>query len=457
MAYRTYRLLDHGDDLDVNVMFNHVLQGITNIGWTLHNTISASDVVYKSNGEDGMKATCYLRVILNFSQNTAWNRSASVKMLTYLYFPATGTAGAIAASYIYNWDLTHHYGTTLIVNTSNFNLPFYFGGDKDMIFMSSRAVMTGYNSTVFGCAGHLRKIFGPDRRALTTGILEQGADKTVTVSETAPWYGTAGFRAGDKLQLVGATEGRWYVTVSEIISSTQMRIAAVPATVQAGAYLGDMPARYGRSTRLQSVVLFAFQLSNPPGVTGFDGVGGYSNLPDGNYWSHTQVRLFSNSLDRTLLDPAGANGRFCLAPLMFYEADTVGNPSPGYRFYDDVGLMCANGADENSVFVRNTDENTVPYYGLVSGFGADWLEDSGKSYIADELAGRIAICTYDSGLVFSAKILSNTATRINLCIPFDKNLPPESGRQYAVADECWRRIAGGNFYFKEVRDSNITL
>jgi len=124
-------------------------------GWTLHDTISSTKKVYKSNGEDATFTYCY--ILLDASRNTT-----NLYFCAYGFWNATTHAGLIPA-----------YGDYYIASTTA--KKYHFIGDKTFFSVIEQ---TAY---IWLFVGFVPQVFYNPRATVTSSVTS-GSNKTINVN-----------------------------------------------------------------------------------------------------------------------------------------------------------------------------------------------------------------------------------------------------------------------------------
>ncbi len=363
-------------------------------------TIKESYRVYKSNGENSNRA--YECVKFQYYTDT----TSIVCITAYSYNIATRAIVGI------NYLTSQTYVTT---NETGFYLWIY--GNKNLVTFVTKISSTYYRALF----GHMNKTLNSLVTTLTSDITT-GANVTLTVS------GTTGFDLVSTYQIMGANgEGRDPVTISSIISPTQMIATSIARNYATGALIGISPSLFGQSP---STGAAAWNLSSPLYTVGTNNSINYSG---------GSITPFK---DVTGTDPEIRTGKYLLQPIFlnYMWEGTSGYYGQGYGYNDEFLLQCGN--------VGLTNEDTLAYSKIDTGTStgsndSTTLNDTSKTWTVNMHAGKTLITILGTGPGQIKKIASNTATALTLDTGYTFNPSIDNTTQYVICEEGYRYLYHG--------------
>lgn len=369
------------------------------MGWTLHDTVSATNKVYSSDGEGADRITEY--IWFNVSGN-------DVQFRAYNYWDAatdTGSCGAYYHSTTYS---------RLIYAASQV---WIISGSKDLVMMAKRGGTAYTDVVMFGHIPH---------RAYETplGILQnnEGAGAGVVVELD----NVTDFKANKTYQIVGATgEGRDNVIVTAVdAGATTVTISNLPRNYNAGSMIGACPSTFG-ITSGESGVRTKFL------PTCYWGVAGTGATTIDQYWTYGTAMITVAQLDpdNRLGQGAGTVGLYVLQPLAFIEYTQLSL----IGFCDANILKCPTTTMDTLFGVNQLDTGTATAGGATS------LTCAGKSWTVDAYIGKVVIITGGLGIGQTRVISDNDATVLTVGEAWDTN--PNATSTFMIADEAWRDIS----------------
>jgi len=388
-------------------------QAFVEFGWQLHDQVSATKAVYKSNGEGDRLGTAYLECnILNYGLNiTPW----------YFWDEATHAGIGGVAEYVTGQSIS-----TLLDETSQINLGrTYLSGNKDYIIAYTKYPYNGVSAGIFG---QCPKLFEPDVLSKLTAPIAPGSNVPVNIESTA------GFKVG-QLYHFHSEEGvapEHFKRIIGIVSDTQVIVDVISGNFNIGDWLGARPKRTYSNAQYshQGHVV-------PP--RGYDSVAGLTT-------STGYHRVIVSPYDTVSAnsDPAGLHGFYPPTPATWRTTHAVGGMLHDVGFDDEHSLFSvlpvAESTDKghNNIRYMLDDDEPCPVSGTISDSGTDYIIDPAGNFGTDELAGRQVIYINPQGDLQTRRVLGNTATKITTAIPFDDSSPPVHGLSYAVVRNVFR-------------------
>lgn len=218
MAYKGYCFKYNG----TRAAFWTTLQAfLIGVGWELHDDVSATVKVYKSNGESGKEP------------------------YGYVWFDA-GTSTYLQLKFYRYWDAVNHVGHgeqygTLGTGESLRRLTSFqstyeamLAGNKDQVLIASNGVETSDRGLVFGHVPHRYN------NALAYVMGTAGTAGTLTVSTTA------GFYVGQSVTILdNGTAGVQTTNIIEMVDSTTVKVASLNINFGTGSVMGSPASTFG--------------------------------------------------------------------------------------------------------------------------------------------------------------------------------------------------------------------
>jgi len=377
----------------VSTAWTSINSVIINAGWILHDTVSATNIVYKSNGEEGIFPYIYLRIYTS---------------ATEIYFEL----------YLY-WDATAHTGTAKAYAGANvvyFNTAIWgnFAANKDMVFAATQ-LWGGYSVLV----GFCNKLFYPNITN-TTSLSSAGDDITLDVSSSS------GIVKGQRIQIVGVdSEGRDQLQVTDVPDGTSVTVLNLPREYASGAFLGVTPCP-------------AFTSSNTA-------LSGYALCPrdavgDANGDSGDDISIFS-PLNRDYINPDYSSYYYLLTPLaVAFYPNSVSDSLIGYIDNDLIKLSPSGST--NDIFTINA--TGTPEQGVVTAATSNSITSSGKSWTVNEWANKRVVIVDGTGEGETNAIASNTSDTLTLT--YNWTTTPDATSTFYIVDTAYR-LAGRNVQY----------
>lgn len=406
MAYKAYECVC----ADRAAVWAAIQLHIVEVGWTLHDDISATVKVYSSNGESGKEPTGYIWIDAGTS--------------TYIEYAA-----------YQHWDAVSHVGTRRrwAYNTQSNSRLIYFGsqytlcvfaGDKDLIFHTVYANNISTHSAQMAIVfGHLPIRFD---NALTNAEGTAGTAGTVTVASTA------GLGVGKSVQIVGGTSGCDATYITELVNATTIKVAALAHNYGTGAVLGS-----------------------PASTFGIVGVQGYQQWWQTSFYGDAGTAMGASYV--TIANLSNPNvysylynfqKKYVLAPILV-ESDSAASPGIMLGAWGQNIQYMTSFAGQ--ILAQNND-SSFPDYGDIKYCTADTLVWKSNTWTVNKHAGRFVVILSgsafsDAGPLWSVrKIVSNTVDTLTL--QSDWTYQPGGGGIFMICDIVYRCIApaapGGN-------------
>lgn len=410
MAYSTY----YSDNFTTGLLFfDRICTGLTtNFGWTIHDTISATNKVYKSQGSSNVYTETYLRVYY-----TSDSLGDFVTFEVYLF-----------------WNNTTHVGTCrtnpvdaniIAWNTTATKGPLWMYGNDNMVAVYSGIQDSNFYNK-FVVFGFLANLYDSIETNLSdTSGASAGSNVSIEVDSSSD------FIVNRQYIIIGdASVGREPVLVNEIIDSTHIRVATLVGNYPVDSVIGEYPCPFGITLDNERLKLY--------GVSNY----GLSGTSDGG---STDYLVSSDPFLVTSIDPSATRNRYLMYNPLWYDPRDSYEHQVGYSSTDFV--QCPK--DHGTVAGYNT-----PFYYLgrqedgaaseVS--GSSTLKDSTKSWVVNEFADKVVFLLDGNGLGQSRVIASNTSDTLTLTTAWF--IKPQSGSLFKICDEVYRIC--GRWAMKEV-------
>ena len=386
------------DTFKLSTTYNGAAIDITTQGT---GTISIKEAyrIYKSNGENSNRAYEYIK--LQYYGDT----TSIYAIGSYYYNIATRTQLGL-----------NYYTTQTVLTTSETGFYLWIYGSKNLVLFFTKISSTYYRILF----GHMNKTLNPLLTTLTSSITT-GSNVTLTVS------GTAGFDLLATYQIMGAYgEGRDPVTISSIISPTQMIATSIARNYAADALIGISPSLFGQHNSGTT----GWTLNSPLYTVG---TGNCTNYSSGTISAPKTI---------TGVDPDIRTGKYLLQPLLvdFSWEGTASYASIGFGYNDEFLLQAPT--------VGLTLEDTFAYGKLDSGTStgtntSGTLNDTSKTWTVNAYANKTIITTFGTAPGQIKKIASNTATTITLDVNYSFNPSIDNTTQYVICEEGYRYLYNG--------------
>jgi len=386
MAYKGYSFKYVGTR---DSMWAYIQAFMIEIGWTLHDDISETVKVYKSNGESGKEPYGYVWIDGGTS--------------TYIQF----------GLYQY-WDEVNHIGYrqqtggagTTVQRLQNFGTvgDAVLAGDKDFVWLIPYA-----ENAVYGVHfGHLPVRFDPN---IAYAMGTAGTCGTLLVSDST--Y----FGAGKYMQIVGAgTEGCEGLQVQEVVDAQNIIVTKLSNNYGTGSVIGAPASVFGWCSH--SSYYNRFYPTSHYSDSGTTVSASYSTIYHITGW-HSYYHHFSK--------------KRCMNLIMVVN-DSV----------TDSGIMLGMfGTNCSYPFLSTWDIsgwNTSGEYGTAGTAttgGSSLVIETGKNWTADIHANRFFVVESGTGAGQMKKILGNDATSLTL----QGTLGTAFGAsRYKIYDHVWRQL-----------------
>ena len=378
MPYKHYDL----PVTSIDDAFSKMCTAMVNMGWTLHDSVSTTEKVYKSNGSNSDRPYGYIRL---------YSSSGRIYFEPYLY-----------------WNETTHAGTCVTYVNSNYvafaaGSRLWVAGDDDLV-MFRESTTTG----TYKFFGHIPTFFNSTHTTLTAGATS-GASATLTVDSTT------GFASGKKFQIVGLTEGRDQLEVESVTDTTHLVVANLPRNYASGAHLGFPAHCFGGNTHnTYPENFYCVAMPDAVGLTA-PGSSPYLKIDD--------------LLPVSTMDPGAFSGRWVLGPSLVMDM------SQTYLIgMIDNNFLRPGGGSIDDIFGLN-DDGAEPESGSPTSVSTTTIADSSKSWGTNEHQNRYVVIVDGTGVKQIRKILSNTATELTVNTWFTT---PDMTSDFKICDKAYR-------------------
>lgn len=398
MSYIGYEFMYDGTRA---ALWEYIQKALINMGWELHDNISATVQVYKSNGESGSELYGYIWIDAG--------TSTYIEFRAYQYWNSTTHAGVRLR---YAGDYANSSRITATYLTSSY--PGLIAGDKNVVTIVAHlaAVNASNNGIMFGhCPVRFdNNLAGAQGTAGTAG--------TITIAPSS-YMGN-----GKNIQIVGGTgEGCDSLSISSAPDSATRIVLKLPRNYGTGSVIGA-PASVFFITHLYTTYIFPVAMWGDSGTT----VGS------------TYLNVYNLSTPAINNYDFYSEKRYYFVP---YYIANLSASSPGQAM-GCLGENILNGASVtvamSSALFNN--DGSVPEVSLVSLVEASTMSDIDKSWSVNEHAGRYCLITEGDGIGIIRKISSNTSDTLTLDSTWPANYTPRAGSIYRIADNAYRLIVG---------------
>lgn len=398
MAYIAYEFNYDGTRA---TFWGYIQTALVNFGWELHDNISATVKVYKSNGESGVEPYGYVWIdagtstYIQFAFYQYWNNAAHTGVR--LRYPNNYAAyGQITVTYL---QATY---------------PAFIAGDKDMVIIIANVLGTGNVNCGVGF-GHLPIRFDNN---LTGAVGTAGTAGTITIASSA------GQGVGKRIQIVGA-EGCDSLVISAAPDGTTRLLSALPRSYSSGAKIGAPASTFGCLCIPQSTaVWYPTSLWGDSGVTVGTGTVSISGMTSP---AISSVILYNE-------------GKYALSPLYLISVSTT-TPgqmlgSFGNNFLYASGFSSAVWMD--AALINNDGSFARTYYATL--VEANKIADSAQSWAVNEHAGRFCCIAGGRGAGAVRLISSNTSDTLTLDSNWISEYYPVVASEFKIVDAVYRAM-----------------
>jgi hypothetical protein len=397
MAYIAYEFNSDGKRA---TFWSYLQIALINFGWELHDSVSATVKVYKSNGESGNEPYGYVWIDAG--------TSTYIEYRAYQYWDNVAHAGVrlrYAGDNVSNSRMTSSFFSV--------SAPVLMCGDKNLVVIVAQINIsnTANNAMIFG---HIPARFS---NAMVHAHGTAGTAGTITIAESS-YLGN-----GKNIQIVGSVgEGCDSLSIVSAPDSTTRLLLKLPRNYGTGAIVGAPASVFG-ITHGYTPSFFPVSLWGDSGTTVGTGVltvTGQSNPALGSYRFYNEKMYYAVPLfiwNQSAASPGQALG--------FLGNNILNIPS-----YTSMSASISNN-DGSFCEISSVDfvEDTT-------------LTDSKKSWTINQHAGRFCIIVEGVGAGAIKRILSNTATTLTLDSSWHSDYYPSVFSTYRIADTVYRSIVG---------------
>lgn len=364
------------------------------VGWELHDAVSATVEVYKSNGESGEEPYGYIWIDAG--------TSTYIQFQAYHYWNAVAHTGsrpqyAFAAS---NSQITSTYCAS---NT----LTCVFAGDKNMVVIAVQPT-----SAQGVCFGHIPARFDP---TLAFAMGTAGTTGTLLVSSTDK------MGVGKTIQICGATtEGCDKLVISAVPNATNIVVTELPRNYGTGSKIGAPASTFGIIALTSN-----YHARHYPVCPWIDAGTSVTTTA-----FHSYAVIGSPALPSVLVFHPQ---KYYSAPIFLADV-SASTPGAylGVLYENFLGFATVTG---NDCFIANSDES-ISVAGTATGGTGTTLQDTAKSWADDSQIGKFIIITGGRGIGQLRKITDNTGTELTVGTSWATN--PDATSEYKIADYVYR-------------------
>ena len=365
-------------------------------GWVLHDPHTATDRIYKSNGELGDRIYEYIDLSL---------------------------AGAIITCTPYGWwNNGTHTGNCKSFNGSSITYAAgekrIIGGDKNLFYV--------YKAATFMMFGHIPNRIDVKPLATLTAPAVAGGPVNLSVDNTDMFVPNMTY------QLFGPTgEGRYPVKVTAAGGGV-ITILNLPVNMAAGAKIGACPSTFGYSK--DSNAWIPTMLYNTSGTGDCASTGTFVPM----------IPLTELDPDARLGTGAGTTGLYVLQPIYF---DDPSNPVG----YCSVNILLSPVSADQTLYGNVNNSNGGPLDTGTATAGANFtLTCLGKLWGINAYQNKIVAIMSGAGAGQTRKIASNTADTLTVGVQWDTN--PDITSIFAMFDEIYREVSAGGSQFPAFKE-----
>lgn len=380
-----------------------IIAQMTGMGWATFDDQSASYYkVLVSHGETGLLPALYAKV--------GWSGSTTVTIDIYSHWNAT----------------THTSNLSAMQATTSFttNKILWMWGNKNHVV----CVQETAGAVTYACMfGHI--IDPPDDavNTYTTGAVSSGSSVTIPINDVS------GFLAGAKYQIFDPTTGYRQTFTCSSVGASSIVADSLGIGYASTSLIGTHPWNAFAAGNLGGTIQVINSHKNAA----------YNTLPSLN--SASGIATGDDLMFKALSLPAIGS----VSKRRFYPLTIIENYSASYRYdgtlEDGNGYLlfapainvsnandAATAADFDAIYMGQQDSGTTTGSNTVT-----TLNDTAKSWITNQWADKVLVCTSGAEVGQIRKIVSNTATQ--LVVDTDFSVIPVSG-SYAIADRGYRYL-----------------
>jgi len=357
--------------------------------------------VYSSNGESGLEPTGYIWITYDSVNN-------QLTLKAYQYWNAgahTGTRQA-AASFSGN-NLGH---STL---TSSGDC--IIACDKNILFFSCAWLAAEYNDCL--AIGHI-----PVRlhTALTTTTAQITSGSPVNI----PVASSAGFIIGQKIQIVGLSEGCDLTQVTAIPDISHITVASVIRTYASGAFLGLPASTFGVYYPTNAYRWLPCSFISDAGLTVSTPI---SSAGGAN--AYDLVPLFQSTAG---VGTQAQDQKQLASPIMCLLDGTTDVGMTDTRFMYTAATTFGDGALQNA-------DGSIPTAYAVTAYDGTHLSQASVTWTPGALVGKWVVVVTGNGAGQARIITANTATQVTVSPAF-YSTAPDTTSGIKICDYFWRLL-----------------
>ncbi len=378
--------------------WGYMQTAMINMGWELHDNISATVKVYKSNGESGNEHYGYVWI-------------------------DAGTSTLIAFAFYQYWNSTSHTGvrqrlaggsstwSQLTGATFQTTYPGMIVGNKDIVFITPNIGI--FNTAQYGIIfGHIPVRFDNN---ITNAQGTAGTAGTITIASSA------GMGVGKRIQIVG-DEGCDSLIITASPDATTRKLIALPRNYGTGAVIGAPASTFGCG-HVTSAYWYPVSMWGDAGTT----VGTtYLNALGISAPALASLVFFNE-------------GKYYLTPIFL---NNISATTPGQA----VGSLGSNflygltPAVMDMMILNN--DGSFPEVNLITGLTANTISDSTRSWVVYAHGGKFCCLTNGGGAGLIKKISSNTSDTLTVDSNWPSTYYPSGGTEFKIADVVYRAHGG---------------
>jgi hypothetical protein len=373
---------------------------LVSAGWTLHDNVSATVKVYKSNGELGDR------------------------IYEYIWLSLTGSSITVFA---YGWwDNAAHTGNC----RGNSGPTIVYAAGEKRIIGGTKNLFYAYKLGTHAFFGHIPKRTDIKPLATLTAPAVAGANAVLTVDNVDM------FVTNMTYQIFGPTgEGRYPVKVT-VVAPLAITVANLPVNMATGSMIGACPSLFGAATS-QTGTFY----NTCPWNTSGTGIAAASAV-----FGTPFINVNYLDPDDRLGTGTGTTGLYVLQNVVFNEGSSVVGYSDSNVLFSPVGVDWTIFGDVNLSSGQPRDTGTATA-------GANFtLTCAGKLWGINAWANKFVAIMSGVGAGQTRKIASNTADTLTVGVQWDTN--PDITSIFAIFDVVYRdSMTNPPIAFREVINS----
>lgn len=396
--------------------WGYIQIALVNMGWELHDDISATVKVYRSNGESGNEPYGYI-----------WIDAGTGSYIQFRSFQYWNNATHVGVRPRYPGDSASNYSRLSPPTVPALG---FIAGDKNIAFIHIHGATYGNGF------GHLPMRFDNN---ITTAQGTAGTAGTITIASTA------GMGIGKRIQICGnAGEGIDSLVITGAPDATTRIVDKLPRNYGSGSIIGAPASVFG-----------CFYVTNanffPVSLWGDSGTAGTAtaSLTIGALNTFNSI-LFYNE------------GKYYAGPWFVYKTDTT-FPGQAMGGFGNNIINSYNPQLLDAVLFNNDDSFPEPF--MLTGITANTISNNKCSWTVNEHAGKFCVIVGGQATGVVKKILSNTSDTLTLDSDWYDiivglsayTLFPSGGTEFKIVDSVYRGIVSlfNNYGYMKLTSTTV--